>query len=93
MFREIDPLLQGLPGTGDGKDTAKTVVKVRADLGKIGIISASFQPEVRFQKPMTKGKASLHGAGAGVIVLSSAAKGCSESGCAAIKIDFVTVFV
>ncbi len=84
MFREIDPLLPGLPGTGDGKDTAKTVVKVRADLGRIGIISASFQPEVRFQKPMTKGKASLHGAGAGVDFVFSSGSCCCGEGCAAI---------
>jgi hypothetical protein len=37
-------------------------VELRADLGRIGIVSASFQPEVRLRKPMTKGAAAWHGA-------------------------------
>jgi len=56
--------------------------ELRADLGRIGIVSASFQPEVRFQKPMTKGAAALHGAGEGAIgVLRTP---CSGYGCAGV---------
>jgi hypothetical protein len=43
-------------------------VRVRVDLGRIGIVSASFQPEVRFQKPMTKGAAALQGAAVWALV-------------------------
>ncbi len=71
-------------GTAD-KEPPPPPKRLRADLGRIGIVSASFQPEVRFHTPMTKGKASLHGAGAGaVLVLSSAAQGCIGSGCAGV---------
>jgi hypothetical protein len=38
------------------------------DLGKIGVVSASFRPESAFQKPMTRWKAAAQGAGFGAIV-------------------------
>ena len=38
------------------------------NLGKIGVVSASFRPESTFQKPMTRGKAAAQGAGFGAIV-------------------------
>ncbi len=49
-----------LPYTSEG---------IRANLGTIGIISASFQPEVRFQKPLSKGAATLHGAKEGALIV------------------------
>ena len=36
--------------------------QLKVDLGRIGIVSACFQPEVRFQKPPTKGDAAWQGA-------------------------------
>jgi hypothetical protein len=42
--------------------------ELRADLGRIGIVSASFQPEVRFQKPMTKEDASAVGVARGALI-------------------------
>jgi hypothetical protein len=42
--------------------------QLRADLGRIGIVSGNFQPEVTFQKPMSKGNAALHFAGVGAEV-------------------------
>ena len=60
--------------------------ELRADLGRIGIVSASFQPEVKFQKPLTKGKAAAVGAamGAGTVLL--AGQGCYGAGCAGVLV-------
>lgn len=58
--------------------------QLRTDLGRIGIVSASFQPEVRLHKPMTKGKASLHGAGTGAVLILSSGQGCYGYGCVGI---------
>jgi hypothetical protein len=74
---------QAIKGTADKKATAPPI-QLRADLGRVGIISASFQPEVIFQKPMTKGKASLHGAGAGAGFVISSPQICVDRGGAGI---------
>jgi len=50
----------------------------------IGVVSASFQPEVRFQKPMTKGDAALYGAGAGATFVAWSGSGCTGIGCAGV---------
>ncbi len=57
---------------------------LRADLGKIGIVSATFQPVVRFQLPMTKWKAAAIGAARGAQTVLMTGQGCYKEGCAAI---------
>jgi hypothetical protein len=53
----------------------------KANLGTIGVVSASFQPEVRLNKPMGKGTAALHFAGKGAgIGLWVAAQGGGSAG-------------
>ena len=49
---------------------------VSPTFGTIGIVSASFQPEIRFQKPLTKGEAAFHDAGEGaLLVLEAGSRG------------------
>jgi hypothetical protein len=57
----------------------------KANLGTIGVVSASFQPEVRLDKPMGKGAAARHYAlrGAG-IASDMVGRGCNGIGCAGI---------
>ncbi len=55
--------------------------EVRVDLGTIGVVSASFQPEVRFQKPKTKGAAALLGAATGAGVVAQAGAHCTGEAC------------
>ena len=53
----------------------------KASLGRIGIVSVSFQPEVRLGKPMGKGTAVLHFAGKGAGVgLWVAGQGSGSAG-------------
>jgi len=54
--------------------------ELRADLGRIGIVSVSFQPEVRFQKPMTKEAAAGHMAGEAALGLLKGAGGIGGYG-------------
>ena len=58
--------------------------ELRANLGTIGIVSASFQPEVGFQKPMTKGRAAWHGAGEGTLFVLNVGSGCTGLSCAGV---------
>ncbi len=60
--------------------------ELRADLGRIGIVSASFQPEVRFQKPMSKGKAAAAGAARGAGTVLIAGQSCYGTGCVAVLV-------
>ncbi len=55
--------------TPPSKQLPYTSGRIRANLGTIGVVSASFQPEVRFQKPLSKGAAALHGAGRGALIV------------------------
>ena len=50
---------------------------VRIDLGRIGVVVAGFTPEIRFDKPMTKGDAARHSAllGAGYTIAGGAIGG------------------
>jgi hypothetical protein len=55
----------------------------KANLGTIGVVSASFQPEVQLNKPMGKGDAAWHYAGKGALFAAEAAgRGCYGVGCA-----------
>jgi hypothetical protein len=56
----------------------------RANLGTIGVVSACFQPEVGFHKPMGKQAAALHGAGIGAASVLQAGAGCNGLGCAGV---------
>ena len=56
--------------------------ELRANLGTIGVVSASFQPEIRLDKPKGKGAAAWHGAGVGAALVASAGNGCYGIGCA-----------
>jgi hypothetical protein len=58
--------------------------ELRTNLGTIGIVSANFQPEFRFQKPMTRGSAAWHGAGVGAAFVAGAGNYCSGIGCAGV---------
>jgi hypothetical protein len=58
--------------------------QLKADLGRIGIVSASFQPEVKFQKPLSKGRAAWHGAGEGAVGVLQVGQGCYGIGCAGV---------
>ncbi|HSB05388.1 MAG TPA: hypothetical protein VLK23_09345 [Thermodesulfobacteriota bacterium] len=60
------------------------VEQLRANLGTIGVVSGRFQPDVGFHKPMGKGAAALHGAGAGAGFVAQAGAGCSGIGCAGV---------
>jgi hypothetical protein len=64
----------------------------KANLGTIGIVSASFQPEVRLGKPMGKGSAALHFAGKGAGVgLWVAAQGSNAGPAALVALGFVPI--
>jgi hypothetical protein len=56
----------------------------RANLGTIGVVSACFQPEVGFHKPMTKGAAATRGAGEGALFVLNAGRYCNGIGCAGV---------
>jgi hypothetical protein len=59
----------------------------KANLGTIGVVSASFQPEVRLNKPMGKGSAVLHYAGKGAGVgLWAATQGGGSAGPAGLLV-------
>jgi hypothetical protein len=60
--------------------------ELRVHLGRIGIVSASFQPEVRFRKPLTKGTGLLHGAGIGALAGADIMRGCTGMACGGIFI-------
>jgi hypothetical protein len=60
--------------------------EIRANLGTIGIVSASFQPEVRLQKPMSKGKAAVTGAAGGAGYVLKGVQHCKEKECAAVLV-------
>ena len=68
-------------------------VRVRANLGTIGIVSACFQPEVRFQKPMTKGAAALHVAGEAALGTLYAGSSSGQGGIVLIALTPVAAAV
>jgi len=58
--------------------------ELRVDLGRIGVVSASFQPEVNFQRPMTKGKAAAAAAAEGAAAVLMSGQHCYGMDCAAV---------
>jgi hypothetical protein len=58
--------------------------ELKTNLGTIGVVSASFQPEVSLDKPKGKGAAAWHGAGVGAALVASAGNGCYGIGCAGV---------
>ncbi len=67
----------------------------RANLGTIGVVSGRFQPEVAFQKPMTKGAAAGYGAGVGSLVvlqgIGNANYGNTAPGAALVALGLIPV--
>jgi hypothetical protein len=45
-----------------------SALESKRNIGRVGVVPTSFEPEIRFDKPMTKGKAALEGAGIGAVV-------------------------
>jgi hypothetical protein len=64
----------------------------RSYLGKVGVVFASFKPQVSMNKPITKGSAALHGAADGFFsTLAMGAAGPYAAGPAAIAAPFFAI--
>jgi hypothetical protein len=55
--------------------------ELKMDLGRIGVISARFQPEIKIRKPMTRGTAAWQWAGEGALAVFKMNERCSGLGC------------